>query len=323
MKFHVFFILLIAQVNLSCKTTSSRDLSFEKPNLVKNKTRYANKSDDECILALQKRREILTQELSDIEAKLANPSITTTQNRLVKKTDEELRSELRDAIMDNDTNRAKQLLGQIKNLHIENPNIYTRRRLGDPLWVALDEGNAQMVLLLCRHPSIEFQNAHISWVPMALALQNKKNKLNADTVWAFFGNTGADINAVFFGDSILSLTLERGDKGILRVILEHPNLNLEGESYPRTPFEYLYYFADKIDDPEIFEMLLAHHQVDEEVVKRVLSSIKRSQTSKLSKKVVDKSIMDVLKNYLDENSSQKNNQKNNQNWFERVLKKIF
>ena len=108
------------------------------------------------------------------------------QEKLSDLTDEEIQKELYRAVGDNDVNKARLLLSQIKNVHV------TKKY--DPLFKAINDENERMVMLLVSNSKTDVNTiGGAGQTPLNYALF-REDKVNVTIVWTLLSRLDIDVN---------------------------------------------------------------------------------------------------------------------------------
>ena len=243
----------------------------------------------------------------------------------LEKVDEKLRLELYEAVLDDDIEKARSLVDQIKNIHTQPPLPPSSQ---DPFLAAVRTGTVEMVTVLSKHSSIHInyvdhlltneERRHylspwakvLRFVPLVEAMSNPREDA-ASIVWILLNHSDIDVNAQGTNTiTPLRAAINSRNKEIVRLILERSELTLRHEhGLVNEPRLYLVHAVQTLNDKEITEMFLEHPQMNKREVRMALEVLKFEVKHK--NKEIDKQVLDLLENYLGEG------------WFKRSLRKIF
>lgn len=148
-----------------------------------------------------------------------------------------------------------------------------------------------MVMLLVNDPRIEINTTYsVIGTPLDYAL-SMKDKVNVGIVWMLLSHTEINVNSRQGMFSPIRTALRLGNKEIVSLLLDKPELILDMEN------DNIFLRVDEAietGDPEIVQMLLNHHQVRKRDVRKTL----RATRTLGEYKDIDRDVLNVLRDYL-------------------------
>ena len=321
---------MLRVLSLTCVLffTSSLESYALEQEIQSSHTSYVSEVDGACLHALSQQEKAIQSEL------------LTTQNRLkqvqtsLKESAISFQKNLCDAIDNDDMEAFKKLLGQTKNIHIEASHH-------NPFLRAIRRGNSEAIVLLREHYNLNVnyiehivtdtgpdqtkmltineqttpENPFII-IPLVEAMRLPSDKM-ISVIQTLLSFEDINVNPVklpglatkFRIISPFEHALRRRNKEVIHLFLERDDLILThmSKGYPNTPAGYFYLaLEEQVDDHKTINLFLNHNEMNQLAVINALNRLPRRK-----RKVMDKNILELLYNYVDESQ------------FKRMLRKTF